>query len=418
MVIIRSSKNKISAKQILLYIVSFCVLVAVCTAAVIFIRENAVSQSGNTEQKNSNNETIDTPDTKYAEVSEYEDVSSVITSYYNTMSEKEKTNTSSKTVNSNSVSDSESKTSRINSVLTSSSSTDSDSFEYVNKDMVDFYEENSAPTPAVIYVPEASKTESDNFTDFESMGTMQSSEVYGENSAVESTEEYENNTSEYSETDTDETNTYYPSEFIMLDVPYYSQREDMPTGCELVSAKTVLAYLGHTVTNQDIMNNLTRCDLGVDGYGRLYGKSPFEAFIGDPRHYTGFGCYPPVIENMVDSMGFGDITVCNTSSQPLDVIAETYLTQGFPVMVWVTIGLVDSYWGDSWYLTDENGNVTDEKYTWRAQEHCMVLVGYDENYYYFNDPLGASGASGYDKALVEKRYNEMGCYSLVLRNDR
>lgn len=284
-----------------------------------------------------------------------------------------------------------------------------ENFEYVNQDMLDYFQENTTPEPDVVVEEPTEIVNSVNSID------SSSEDDYNYEYTTDS-EEVQSDTEMYvsSYDDTSSAEHQYPSNSVILDVPYYSQRGDMPTGCELISTKMVLAYLGHPVSNQDILNNLTRCDLKVDSRGRLYGRSPFDAFIGDPQKYTGFGCYPPVIVNMVNSMGFGDITIYNTSSQSLSSVAETYLPQGLPVLTWVTMGLVDSYWGDSWYLMDADGNVTDEKYTWRAQEHCMVLVGYDENYYYFNDPLGTSDIAGYDKSLVEKRYNEMGCYSLVL----
>lgn len=367
--------------------------------------------SNGAEDTESNNDTIDTPVIAYIVESD-DDVPSDSDSLYPESSSDEEKNTSSKTVSSDSDTDSAKET----STSSSAASTDSDSFEYLNKDMILYYEENPTPADAALPVENEfqSEIESSASTDSESYESFVSSYVESMTEESETVSEVnETNSNNNDNSDNDD----FPSERILLDVPYYSQRSDMPTGCELVSAKMVLAYLGHTVSNQDIIDNLTRCDLGMDSYGRLYGKSPFDAFIGDPRYFTGFGCYPPVIENMVNNMGFSDITVCDTSYTSLDSLAETYLTQGFPIMTWVTIGLVDSYLGDSWYLTDENGNVTDEIYTWRAQEHCMVLVGYDENYYYFNDPLGTSGAMGYDRGLVERRYNEMGCYSLVLRND-
>ncbi|MFQ9415315.1 MAG: C39 family peptidase [Bifidobacterium pseudocatenulatum] len=40
-------------------------------------------------------------------------------------------------------------------------------------------------------------------------------------------------------------------------------------------------------------------------------------------------------------------------------------------------------------------------YLWISNEHCMSLVGYDEENYYFNDPYENHGAIGYPKAVVE-----------------
>ena len=46
--------------------------------------------------------------------------------------------------------------------------------------------------------------------------------------------------------------------------------------------------------------------------------------------------------------------------------------------------------------------------TAKYHQHCILLVGYDEKQYYFNDPWMNAGCRGYDRKLVEQRYREMG----------
>lgn len=405
--------------------------------------------------RETSNETVDSPDMSFevVENTESDDISSILSqsSETDTTTDTDSDSTDTETDTETDTSAQENTSSQIDTDTTDRSSlyvdmseilAKNNSSEYLNQDMVDYYEENPYPE----YYPPAEVTSDDEIYT-ESTVTSSESESEIIDSSTDSSDEYYSSESEsVMETDIDtdtETETEIPSEIpsetpsedpvssettssepevnddptpskVVLDVPFYSQRNVMPTGCELVSAKMVLAYYGHNVSNQDIMNNLVRADLTYDSWGRLCGRNPFEAFIGNPEWYSGFGCYPPVIENMIHSMGFSDITVNNTSSQSLDELARTYIPQGKPIMVWATIGLVDSYWGDSWYLIDSNGNVTNNLYTWRANEHCMVLIGYDENYYYFNDPLAGSGAAKYEKSLVQRRYEEMGRYSLVI----
>ncbi|MBO4876963.1 MAG: C39 family peptidase [Ruminococcus sp.] len=52
-------------------------------------------------------------------------------------------------------------------------------------------------------------------------------------------------------------------------------------------------------------------------------------------------------------------------------------------------------------------------FTWRYNEHCLVLVGYNEKCYIFNDPLSEKNTY-YDKALVEKRFEEMGKMAVTI----
>jgi uncharacterized protein YvpB len=43
----------------------------------------------------------------------------------------------------------------------------------------------------------------------------------------------------------------------------------------------------------------------------------------------------------------------------------------------------------------------------------MVLIGYDDRHYYLNDPM-SGGTVGYDKSVVEKRYEEMGMQAVYI----
>ena len=59
------------------------------------------------------------------------------------------------------------------------------------------------------------------------------------------------------------------------------------------------------------------------------------------------------------------------------------------------------------YLMDWTWTVKDgkqgETYTWVAPMHCMLLVGFDDDYYYFNDPIAGKKVA-YTKEATEKAY--------------
>ena len=65
------------------------------------------------------------------------------------------------------------------------------------------------------------------------------------------------------------------------------------------------------------------------------------------------------------------------------------------------------YEGQAWILP------SGETFIWPAHEHCLVMIGYDDEYYYFNDPLPGE-ICAYEKELVEERYEEMGMQALAL----
>ena len=92
-------------------------------------------------------------------------------------------------------------------------------------------------------------------------------------------------------------------------------------------------------------------------------------------------------------------------------ICSLYIDYGTPVMIWATINMAPSFVlpENSWYVND-----TDEVFSWISNEHCLVLVGYDENFYYFNDPL-RDDIAAYGRALAEQRYAELGCQALCIQ---
>ena len=200
-------------------------------------------------------------------------------------------------------------------------------------------------------------------------------------------------------------------------VPYYSQRSLLPTGCELVSAKMVLEYYsGEEVPIKEITDRV-HCQYPQDIDGKPCAPHPSQAFIGDPWDPTSYGCFAAVVCDMMNELLPEGYTAAETSGTPVAELAETYIPQGTPVLLWATIAMIDSYPHGGWYLADENGEPTDEWYEWLASEHCLVLIGYDEDYYYFNDPYAWSGCTKFRRERVEMRHEEIGGYSAVVLKD-
>ena len=53
-------------------------------------------------------------------------------------------------------------------------------------------------------------------------------------------------------------------------------------------------------------------------------------------------------------------------------------------------------------------------YTWLANEHCLVLMGYDNENYYFSDPYKGAVVK-YKKALCQSRYQAFGQQALAIK---
>ena len=76
--------------------------------------------------------------------------------------------------------------------------------------------------------------------------------------------------------------------------------------------------------------------------------------------------------------------------------------KGTPVLVWNTIGLSIPYISASWKDRDTN-----EIVNWIANEHALVVIGYNDNQVIVSDPY--SGTIKYlNRKTFEERYNYLG----------
>lgn len=193
-----------------------------------------------------------------------------------------------------------------------------------------------------------------------------------------------------------------------LDVPYLSQ-VDYPTGCESISAVMLLQYWGAAVTVDEFIDRYLECGQVRDQNGEAVGPSPNDKFVGDPHDDSGYGCYAPVIQKAFQNMALDGGRARNLTDSSLAQLCEQYIDNGIPVLIWATIGMENSYPSSSWI--DEK---TGETVQWLANEHCMVLVGYDEDAYYCNDPYNGNGVMRYARWVLEDRYAQMGYQAVAI----
>lgn len=195
----------------------------------------------------------------------------------------------------------------------------------------------------------------------------------------------------------------------VIDVPFISQKPKFPNGCEAVSAVMALNYIGVDITPSDFITSYL--DMGNHPHikgGKWYACDPREQFPGDPRLSTGWGCYPEVIKKAIDSMDNSDVEVTVLKDTSLSTLCSEYIDNGIPVVFWGTIDMQQPKTWMTW--TIEN---TDRTHTWISPFHCLLLVGYNRNGYYFNDPWRKK-QTFYPKEAVETAYVGIGREALVV----
>ena len=189
----------------------------------------------------------------------------------------------------------------------------------------------------------------------------------------------------------------------IVPAPYIDQTERWVNGCESISSVMLLQAVGIDIDPDTFIAR----DLPHAPYweqeGRLYGPDPMFVYPGDPHDHTGYGCYAPCIVQALQSAlkheGAADrFEVLDVSGETAEQLCR-FIDEGMPVVFWACINMRKEIPGPEWKLLD-----TGERFCWTSNEHCMLLVGYDEEKYYFNDPYDNNGVVGYPRTLVEKRH--------------
>ena len=197
--------------------------------------------------------------------------------------------------------------------------------------------------------------------------------------------------------------TYYIS-----NVPYLNQFSlGYPTGCEAVSATMAARYAGYNVSSAQVIAATPTDEKGKrqetktvevtvekvnEETGEIeiitqtqeqtdwYGGNPFEVFVGHPSKGLSagsYGCYAKPITVALNACG---VPATNISGCSIDTLFN-YISNGKPVVVWCKKNAGDLTEGVTWKYEDGSGS-----YTELVGEHCAVLIGYDGEYVYLNDP--------------------------------
>jgi len=192
---------------------------------------------------------------------------------------------------------------------------------------------------------------------------------------------------------------YIPVEMIM-------QNPELPTGCEITSLTMLLNYIGFDADKLDLSDNyLPKGEYRASDYN--------EVFVGNPRSTFAYGCFSKAIVNAAEKYlekydkedEFDVINITGCSPKSLYAAVE----QGDPVVVWTSIDMKDVKAGRSWVVKETGKTVT-----WPANEHCLLLVGYntDKNLVYVNDPL--KEVTAYDMQLFEKSFYQLDQNAVII----
>lgn len=209
-----------------------------------------------------------------------------------------------------------------------------------------------------------------------------------------------------------------PKSHSIEDVPMLYQGNTYPSGCESVSSTMLLNYYGLDITTDEFIDEyLPMSDITYNDNGEMTAPDAYSAFIGSPYSELALGCFPPVIKNaMNDYLQDKNYRAVDITGESMKTLTSKYIANNQPVLIWATMWMQNPVVTYEWKVKnakDDSPYKDGDTYKWLANEHCMVLVGYDEDYYYLNDPLNYS-TTAYSRSVFEDRYKQMGKCALVI----
>lgn len=188
-----------------------------------------------------------------------------------------------------------------------------------------------------------------------------------------------------------------------IKVAYIYQEPELPTGCEITSLTMLLNFLGYDVDKTTLADDYLTMDYTASvGFDK--------AFIGNPRWDGGYGCFAPVIAETAQKYlndQNSSYTAKNISGTDFEKL-YSYIDQGKPVIVWNSMYQLDVEKYFCYY--DENKTPV----YWYANEHCVLLTGYDktENTVTVADPL--SGLMKYNTDRFKYLYDTLEKQAVII----
>ncbi|MBR2715253.1 MAG: C39 family peptidase [Ruminococcus sp.] len=207
-------------------------------------------------------------------------------------------------------------------------------------------------------------------------------------------------------------------EYMIEGVPVIKQ-EDLKAGCETYACTMLLQSL-HIDMDEFEFADSYLLEKPVYGYGEeFYGPDMDSAYAGEIE--WGYGINAPAMakcmNNMLKDKG-SKMTATALSGVELDTLCKDYIVKDVPVMVWATTNMQEPYVKKYWSVNFVDEEVSDAQIgdieQWLQNEHCMVLIGFDKENYYFADSV-AGEVSVFEKETSRDKYAKLDMQAIVVK---
>lgn len=207
-----------------------------------------------------------------------------------------------------------------------------------------------------------------------------------------------------------------------VDVKRLSQLPDYPNGCESACAVMMLQYYGIDISLSEFIDRYLPRQSVFEKGGRRYGPDPSRFYAGNPQSEKGgWGCFPPAIQKgLTDAFADRGLGKCDSNTVLLKkdgglyryfIVdcsgAELFRYEELPMIIWVTQDYEPV--SEMYEWQQFGGNKT---FTYPKKSHTVVVTGYDEEFYYINDPLRAEDTVKVEKEKLEECFMSAGCLAV------
>lgn len=186
-------------------------------------------------------------------------------------------------------------------------------------------------------------------------------------------------------------------------VPHISQLPELQRGCEVTSLTMLLQYEGIPADKMTLAKQIHKIPFRDANYVR---GNPYDGFVGDIYTFSksGYGVYHGPVANLAENYLPGKIK--DITGKSIDAVYDM-IDNGSPVWVITNSTFAPLPESEFTIWQTNTGNV---KITYR--EHSVVIVGYDEEFIYVNDPLASDAYKAVPRKPFENAWVQMGSQAI------
>lgn len=197
----------------------------------------------------------------------------------------------------------------------------------------------------------------------------------------------------------------------IIKVPAIMQYPELPYGCEVTSLTMLTTYLGLPYSKLDLADKMPKDPTPpvYDAEGRIntWGD-PDVGFVGNMKGAPGYAVYHKPVADLLNSvykMGAEDLSGAEFTA------LKKAISQDKPVVVWTTANFKPTDRWDRWY------SKSGEEIRISYMEHAVLLVGYDQQHVYVNNPFTGEEAQEVDLEGFLGSWEQFGRMAVTFRKD-